>query len=296
MENFPKVLVIGDTILDHYIYGAVDRINPEAPHSVVLDYMSESVKLGGATNVANNLVKLTNGQVRVHYYGAVSEQIVDLLTENGIHSPADVTHDDSEILLKTRFVCDNHHILRVDRNKNYLFKSNFETDLYDKIEAYEYDLIILSDYNKGTLNQWMVNKLWSTNLPILFDVKVGRNIPRPTAFNRKNNNVILKCNRKEFLNEISVENIQSVQAVVETRGSEGFRIHNEESYTYQNKNFVSNVVDVVGAGDTFLAGMAARYLDSKNWDVKDMAYHGNLCASEKVKHFGTYAVKKEELV
>lgn len=296
MENFPKVLVIGDTILDHYIYGTVDRINPEAPHSVVLDYMSESVKLGGATNVANNLVKLMNGQVHVHYYGAVSEQIVDLLTENGISSPAEVTHDDSEILLKTRFVCDNHHILRVDRNKNYLFKSNFESNLYYKIEGHDYDLIILSDYNKGTLNQWMVNKLWSTNLPILFDVKVGRNIPRPTAFNRKNNNVILKCNRKEFLNEISVENIQSVQAVVETRGSEGFRIHNEEYYTYQNKNFVSNVVDVVGAGDTFLAGMAARYLDSKNWDVKDMAYHGNLCASEKVKHFGTYAVKKEELV
>lgn len=289
-----KVLVIGDTIIDHYVYGSVDRVNPEAPHSVVLDYMSESFSLGGATNVANNIAKLCP-EAAVHFYGPTSDMISDMLTDEGIFSDDEVTHKDDEILLKTRFVSSNHHLLRVDRNKKYrLTSSKFEDRLFEKIAQNDYDLIVMSDYDKGTITSQMSKKIFAGDIPVLFDVKKRYNLPFRDPTN--NENVILKANRHEFRQEVPVDVVFSVKAVVETRGHEGFCIHTNSGDAVKSKPLDEvGVVDVVGAGDTFLAGMAAKFLQSGNFDPLELAEFGNKCAAHKVKHFGTHAVRLRDL-
>lgn len=289
-----KVLVIGDTIIDHYLYGSVDRVNPEAPHSVVLDYMSESFSLGGATNVANNIAKLCP-EAAVHFYGPTSDLVSDMLTDEGIFSDEEMTHKDDEILLKTRFVSSNHHLLRVDRNKKYNLSAKFEQRLLQKISAHgDYDLIVMSDYNKGTITREMSKRIFSSGIPVLFDVKKRNNLP---FFHDSTicENVILKANKHEFRQEIPVDVVFSVKAVVETRGHEGFHIHTNSDVFKSKPLEEVGVVDVVGAGDTFLAGMAAKFLQSGNFDPLELAEFGNKCASAKVKHFGTHAVRLRDL-
>jgi rfaE bifunctional protein kinase chain/domain len=302
--NIRRVLVIGDTILDHYVYGSVSRVNPEAPHSVVLDYEKEEFRLGGACNVAKNIKKLAP-EVQVDFAGAVSDTVSDLLSECEIACMED-THVNSQILLKTRFVSNNHHILRLDTNKSYQFDNNFYLKILSKIENNNYDLIVISDYNKGTIYSDFSKKIFETGISIIFDVKAAKNLPMMKSKFIKYENVILKCNKSEFYNEIKTEHTTRVLAVVETRGAEGYRIHSSEHWSYKqpvvaDKNFA---VDVVGAGDTFLAGMAAQYLQSGticdgkivlDFNVDDMCSFGNICAAAKVKHFGTYAVGIEDL-
>lgn len=288
-----KVLVIGDTILDHYVYGSVDRVNPEAPHSVVLDFEKDEYRLGGATNVANNIKSLMGDKASVHYIGAVSESISDMLTEANISCLSDETHTENQILLKTRFVCAQNHIMRLDINKKYHFDNSFYDKLLIKIMENSYDLIVISDYNKGTIKPDIVQHIFNTNLPIIFDVKTALNLPNSlqSSKNLKYLNVVLKCNKKEFNSEINTSHIHAVKAVVETRGEEGYYIHDDSSYVFKSEIFQKkNVVDVVGAGDSFLAGMAWSHLHNDKFDVKSMASCGNNIAAMKVKNFGTYAV------
>lgn len=292
-----RVLVVGDTILDHYVFGSVSRVNPEAPHSVVLDYEREEFKLGGACNVAKNLKQLTDSGVFVDYAGACSDFISELLSESMIASFESPTHLNSEILLKTRFVSNNHHILRVDTNRNYSFDNSFYFKVLEKIQENSYDLIIISDYNKGTIYSDFSKKIFETNIPVIFDVKSSKNLPKMGFKVEKYNNVIIKCNKSEFFNEIRTEHICGVNAVIETRGAEGYKIHSDRSWSYKEpEKSNTSVVDVVGAGDTFLAGMAAKYLMTARLDVDEMCQLGNVCASEKVKHFGTYAVTQQEVL
>lgn len=288
-----KVLVIGDTILDHYIFGSVDRVNPEAPHSVVLDYEKEEFRLGGACNVAHNIKTLLGNLVSVHYAGATSEHIQEMLTDVGIASFPNVTHNESQILLKTRFVCENHHILRLDRNKLYDFSNSFYDQIMKKISEESYDLIVVSDYNKGTLTSFLSKVLFETDVPMFIDIKSGLNLPHFNSKYPKKENVILKCNKKEFRTEINTTHIHAVKAVIETRGSEGYIIHDSSSYAYKSESLDKNTnpVDVVGAGDSFLAGMAYTFIKSKSLDPQKLAASGDAVARMKIKHFGTHAVK-----
>lgn len=288
-----KVLVIGDTILDNYIFGDVSRINPEAKHSVILDYEYEKLFLGGACNVAANIRSLSkNSNLIIHYVGAISTQIKEMLNGFEVFT-GNITHKEENILIKTRLICENHHVLRLDRNKKYFFSESFEENLKERLNDYDYDLIVISDYNKGTINSYISNILCKINVPILFDVKVNFNLP--SGYENKEH-VILKCNSKEFNDEIEGRHIKGYGCVIETRGKYGFRIHYDTGVFIEGLEPPTvNVVDVVGAGDTFLSGMAVNFLESENPNIMNMANFGNKCASEKVKHFGTYTVKRREV-
>jgi rfaE bifunctional protein kinase chain/domain len=288
-----KVLVVGDTILDHYVHGTVGRINPEASHSVVLDYQRESLKLGGATNVAANIKSLLGPESMVHYFGAVSEQVSDLLTSFGVAS-SEVTHPDSQILLKTRYICNNHYLLRVDRGTKYEFGESFEENLKAKLAEYDYDLIVISDYDKGTLSPNIVEKLFNTGKKILFDLKKRKNF---VLSDKQRMNIILKCNKSEFESEIDNEILRSVNSVIQTVGENGSVVWKCNSQASRSATSVPvfiekrvPVADVVGAGDAFLAGMAHCHLTQNTWVDISLAHAGNAWATEKVKNFGTHVL------
>lgn len=283
-----KVLVIGDTILDYYVYGEVSRVNPEAPHSVVLDICEdEEVKLGGAANVAANIRGLAGDDVEIHYFGPTNELVRNLFKDYNIIS---LQNSDTEIITKTRYICKNHHLLRVDKDRKYKFHNT--EYLFFKLLDDHYDLVVVSDYNKGVVNSDISNIVAASSKKALFDIKKAKNL---FCLQNLNKNVILKCNAVEFESETIESAINSVYAIIKTKGKDGCEVYQSQAVTNIPAPYIENIADVVGAGDTFLAGMASNFLETKIWNPIEMAKFGNICASEKVKHFGTYVVNRKDI-
>lgn len=281
-----KVLVIGDTILDAFIYGTVSRVNPEASYSTVFDVNGQqNVCLGGAANVAANIKSIYPDAI-VHYFGYVSESVSEFLIDRGISFKSELMIPDKDILLKTRFVCDNHYLLRVDQGSRYE-ELPFEI-LPEVLKKNSYDLVVVSDYNKGsvTINVLEVFKYGGEKTPkVLIDGKVMNNLC-------EDKNFILKCNEKEFEEFESYRD--RFKAIIKTLGKDGFVVYENGYIDRFNAHEVVRLSDNVGAGDSFLAGMAAHYLRHKLWSPVAMAKFGNICASEKVKNQGTWAVTLKE--
>ena len=116
MKN-PNVLVIGDTILDRYVEGRVDRISPEAPVPVLLRKDHWEV-LGGACNVAANIGSLTGYAGEVDFFGFGSMDVVRMLAEQRVNF-CGVAVTKEVLLTKTRYISDNHKLLREDKNEEY---------------------------------------------------------------------------------------------------------------------------------------------------------------------------------
>ena len=282
-----KVLICGDTIIDEYVSGQVDRISPEAP-VLVFDYVETNIILGGACNVAANIGSLLKTEVAIHFHGFVSTIVSDLLTEKNI-AIKEINCENDEILLKTRFISNKHQILRVDTNKRY--KKSLDTN-WEFLK--DYDLIVISDYDKNTItSEVFENILKNSTCPILFDVKVWKNVHQVEFLKKENiSRVILKCNEKEALKEsIRSRWTPLGENLLITLGSRGYEIPGLKLAP----SIETNVADVVGAGDVFLAGMAVNYLETGNFNIESMAEFGNLCAAEKVKHFGTWCVERESV-
>lgn len=276
-----RVLVIGDTILDIYCYGEVNRISPEAPVPV-FDYKSEEHVLGGACNVAANIrTLLKDKDTSIDYFGYYSKEISDLLRKYKIGCVG-VPVNDNLILKKQRFVCDKHQLLRVDNHKKYKDVNNWLK--YKSVDLQHYDIIVISDYDKGTLKEAEFELLSYANNYKIIDLKRVRS---PISF--RDSDCILKCNEKEYE---SNKNITRLGAnVVVTKGDKGYYFPLTDEL-FPNVRHTGEVIDVVGAGDVFLAGMAVNFLESGNFDMHEMAAFGNICAGEKVKHFGTIAVDR----
>ena len=280
-----RVLVIGDTLLDKYVYGSVDRVSPEAP-VLVFDYLSKEKILGGALNVCANIRTLFGTDLAVDYCGFYSFDVQSLCAEYDISLElTSIPVYPEDVLTKTRFVCKNHQIMRLDNKKLYSNENSFacKLRLADILKKNSYDLIVISDYNKGTLKEcWDV--LSSVRIPKLIDSKYSE-------FRCVDEQTIIKINSLEH--ESWRQEIIAKEIVI-TMGGNGYKLLNEGKW-FPSISKDQEVVDVCGAGDVFLAGMAANYLDTGNFDACSMAAFGNIAAGEKVKRFGTVCVKREWL-
>lgn len=292
-----RVLVVGDSMIDHYVFGEVNRLNPEAPHTVILDKISEKRVLGGAANVAVNLAS-TCTDVKIDFLGFHSEEIQDKLTDYGV-SCAGVETD--KILIKKRFIANNSYLLRVDEGKDYL---NLEANLIQILSSKntEYDLIVVSDYKKGTINyhlmEFLCNIAKDNKTFVFADIKSSEIIPR---FKELREVFVYKCNNKEFSN-LKIPTSSNIAAFIVTKGKDGCLVMERDvnNKTGQNTfgirpSFVRDVVDPVGAGDAFLVGMAAAYLKEGKLDMMKIAQSGMKFAEAKVFHFGTYVLKPEDV-
>jgi D-beta-D-heptose 7-phosphate kinase/D-beta-D-heptose 1-phosphate adenosyltransferase len=286
-----KVLVIGDTILDTYSYGEVERISPEAPVPV-FDFKNEEYILGGAANVAANIrsLSLKSELLKIDYFGYYSHKIYDMFSKYNIDCVG-IPIREEEILKKQRFVCNKHQIIRVDYNKKYqgdiLYASFMK---FKNLNFSEYDLIVVSDYDKNTLQDEEFALLGSLkNKKRLIDLKRVRKDMSSINFGK--DTCVIKCNMKEYDQNPYIMML-GAKVVVTAGGNGYFFPETKESFPVAKK---SGIIDVVGAGDTFLAGMAINSLESGAFDIYSMTKNGNLCASEKVSHFGTVAVDRSML-
>ncbi|MCL5892358.1 MAG: PfkB family carbohydrate kinase, partial [Deltaproteobacteria bacterium] len=151
-----RILVIGDIMVDHFVYGTVDRISPEAPVPVV-QVKSEKLMPGGAANVVNNVSKLgakvyVAGVVGNDYNGNILKRMIDKETVN---SEGILTLDNFQTIIKTRVIAHNQQIVRFDKENNGKFSGGVYKALISGIKkiADDIDAVIISDYGKGLIEK-----------------------------------------------------------------------------------------------------------------------------------------------
>jgi len=279
-----KVLVIGDAIIDHYAYGRVNRPSPEDRSVSVFDLESECCKLGGALNVAANIASL-NSALNLTVSSVFTLFCKEELIKRGIGYDGIMVPEEFS-LVKSRFVNleTNKQIVRVDRNKKFCEKVLVS---YNKHTLWHLDLskvecVVISDYEKGVIDSKTIDHLKKFRGVVFVDTKK----PDLTIWNDIPN-CILKVNFNEWHNAKQ----QSKHPVIVTVGEKGAELHNTQDWHDTIEFPVEEIEnpDVVGCGDTFLAGLVVKYLECH--DISDSIKYANKAASEAAKHQGTVEVK-----
>jgi D-beta-D-heptose 7-phosphate kinase/D-beta-D-heptose 1-phosphate adenosyltransferase len=304
-----RCLVIGDLMLDEYLWGRADRISPEAPVQVV-DVVREELRLGGAGNVVNNLAAL-GAQVSVCSVIGEDENGWALLKDfsrRGIAVDAIFRDETRRTSRKTRVVASNQQIVRIDRESREPVSAGMESLLCDWINAHaaEYNVILLSDYLKGVLTgrviQTVVSAAQPGNIPVLVD-------PKGTDFSRYNGVTLLTPNRKEAeaAAGIAIRDSGSLcraaddimqkaglEHVLITRSEEGMSLFGRGSEPVHIPTVAREVFDVSGAGDTVLASLAVGI--AAGLGMAEAARLANIAAGIAVGKLGTSTVSPDEII
>jgi len=283
-----NILVIGDLMLDEYIIGTVDRISPEAPVPVVL-IKEKKYYLGGCGNVINNLASL---HVKTHIISHIgndseSSKLIGMLKL--LNTKTNIIYDDHHpTTIKTRIISDNKiQMLRIDREEIDIKKTIREklvNEIVSVLKNNKFDIIVLSDYNKGVLKyQEIYDAIYENNInktKIIADVK-------PDNIDKIDNVFLIKPNRKEF-EKIKHKEIKS-NYILNTLGKDGMILYNNK----QEEIFKScldpiQVYNVSGAGDTCIAVIAT--LLSLNCDLCSMVEIANFCSRYVVQFAETVPI------
>lgn len=270
-----KLLVVGDLMLDHYVWGEVRRISPEAPVPV-LEAKSEEYRLGGAANVALNLKALG---AEVSILGIVGRDDVALLLnkeleEAGIDAKALVEIAHRKTSLKTRMSAVNQQILRIDYEEKTPLAAGDEQRVLAAFETAVKSCqgVIIEDYNKGLLSADLISSMLSIcakhNLPVSVDPKYhnfmayqGVNIFKPNY-----SELLAKLDpqpqsEEEFLRKAEELRLQmQVEHLVVTRGARGLTIFSPDSEAQYLPTYAREVYDVTGAGDTVISVLSLAYI------------------------------------
>lgn len=298
-----KVLVVGDVGLDIYIMGEVKRLSPEAPVPV-LDVSKEDVRLGLAANVAHNIQTL-GGQC--HLISVVGDDVgatdlQALLKKHSITSFDMVVDKDRPTTRKMRLLTGQHHIARVDFEKQHLLSEKVKTVVIEKIvkAIAQADIVILQDYSKGMIDwelaQQLIQKCNHSGKKVLVDPY------RTTSLSHYKGAYLMTPNKDESValarqvdynlednldsidrvGELLMKTIDSKQMVV-TLGSAGMKMF-ENGQINQMPTFAQNVFDVTGAGDTVIASIALAL--AAGWPLEKACYLANFAAGVVVGKVG----------
>ena len=304
-----RILVIGDIMVDHFVYGTVDRISPEAPVPVV-QVKSEKLMPGGAANVVNNVSKLgakvyVAGVVGNDYNGNILKRMVDKETVN---SEGILTLDNFQTIIKTRVIAHNQQIVRFDKENNGKFSGGVYKALISGIKkiADDIDAVIISDYGKGLIEKkffsTVVNFLREKGKFISLDPKVEnfkfyKNISILTPnINEAFGGSGIKIKDEKTLikaGKIILKKVKSDYLLV-TRGESGMSLFYSDNKFEHLKARAKDVYDVTGAGDTVISTLTVA--KSVGAGIFEACYIANAAASIAVSQLGTYAVGVEELM
>jgi D-glycero-beta-D-manno-heptose-7-phosphate kinase len=307
-----KVGVIGDVMLDTYMWGRVDRISPEAPVPVVTLHHKE-YRIGGAGNVALNCKSLGAMVSVLSVTGDDAEGLLltELLDANNIDTLYLITSTDRITTSKTRIISRNQQMMRLDNEITNDLSAKDEKALLDKVQAYiakaDPDIIIFEDYNKGVLTEKMIHEV----------IELCRQAGVITAVDPKRKNFfsykqadIFKPNLKEvkealniLIDEINLPGLKNIHEELKKilHHSISFITLSEKGVFYQQDgksgivpSHLRNIADVSGAGDTVIAVAAMVYAATKN--VHLMAEVANIAGGLVCEEVGTVAINREKLL
>ncbi len=266
-----KALIIGDVMIDAYLWGKVNRISPEAPVPIVAISKKEN-RLGGAANVAINVQALGAVPVLCSVIGNDTDgkTFMDLMRKQNIGTEGLIQSSARSTTVKTRVIGNNHQMLRVDEETEDEINQQDRKQLLERITELlkdkKIDIIIFEDYDKGVISKFLIGEIVKLaqqhHIPVAVD-------PKKKNFNHYKNITLLKPNMKELregmkieldkgnINEISkaiqqLAKENHVETVLVTLSEKGAYVYNKKESQYLPA-YVRNIADVSGAGDTVIS-------------------------------------------
>ncbi|MCF8256984.1 MAG: bifunctional heptose 7-phosphate kinase/heptose 1-phosphate adenyltransferase [Flavobacteriales bacterium] len=305
MNSTPKILVIGDVMLDRYVSGTVERVSPEAPVPVV-KVQSEWSTLGGAANVAANVASLGATPILIGLVGndTAGEELSSACKQQGIES--NLFRSSAPTITKTRIIS-GQQIVRIDREEPHVWNSEQLQSLKDRLTVIsaEVSVVLVSDYAKGTLSNEVLDLLFSWAKKNALRVIVD---PKRSDWEAYHNPFLITPNLKELQlaagypvanddNEVvkaaRVSFAQgNAQNVLITRSFEGMTLIGEGS-VFNVPAVAQEIFDVSGAGDTVLASVGVWLSEGKS--LKESVLAANTAAGIAIGKRGTATVLRNEL-
>ncbi|HQT91399.1 MAG TPA: D-glycero-beta-D-manno-heptose-7-phosphate kinase [Candidatus Kryptobacter bacterium] len=263
-----RVAVIGDLMLDKYIWGSVNRISPEAPVPI-LQVESESARLGGAANVANNIKALGAEPILFGIVGndESGAKLRDILDEMQLSREGIVTDPDRPTTVKTRVIAHNQHVVRLDHEQRKEIGAKTVADVMKVLRSMgsKLDAILLEDYNKGMLTKDLLKEVIDFAKTIGTIVSVD---PKQANFFEYRNVTVFKPNVKEAEGALGIPASTDEQAVAAarellnrlecqnvllTRAEKGMTLVEKSGASMHFPTKARQVADVSGAGDTVIS-------------------------------------------
>jgi len=308
--NNLNVLIIGDVMLDSYIWGAVERISPEAPVPIV-SVKKKDFRLGGAANVALNIASLGANPILCALIGddADGKKLIQRLDEGGISKEGIVVSKHRPTTVKTRIIASHQHVVRVDEESDKVINAEEEKEILSRIKKLlpSCKVVIFEDYDKGVLNAAIIEKTVALakmkNIPTVVD-------PKKRNFLFYKGVTLFKPNLKELREglkvDVEVANQASVESAVnqlkEKLNAAGVMLTLSEQGVYidfqQQKvklpAHAREIADVSGAGDTVVS--IAALAVALNLSPTHIASLSNLGGGLVCQYVGVVPINKEELL
>jgi D-beta-D-heptose 7-phosphate kinase/D-beta-D-heptose 1-phosphate adenosyltransferase len=302
------LLVVGDIMLDHFIWGKVSRISPEAPVPVV-DIQNESIMLGGAANVLNNITSLGGKAIICGVVGndEMGKKIVHELRLQNVDTEGLVVESSRPTTIKTRVIAHSQQVVRFDRESRGEISSDSEKLIlgYVRRNIRSISGIIVSDYSKGVVTKALVAGLVKaakeTGIPVAADPKVNHfDYYKGVTVVTPNNLEASQASGIEIVDDITLAaagrkllNRLKNDSVLITRGEHGMSLFRREKEPVHIPTVAKEVYDVTGAGDTVIAVFMLALAAGAPMD--EAAMIANHAAGIVVGEIGTATVKPEQL-
>ena len=306
--NGKRIAVIGDMMLDIYYWGDVKRISPEAPVPVV-EVENEFFRFGGAANCALNILSLGGipEPIGVIGYDSFGTIFTSLLSELNISSKGILVDEDRPTTAKTRVIADKQHVVRIDKESKQNLSSDLASQVFNQLEEIidSLDGIILQDYNKGVLDESLIQQIISLAKRKKILVTVD---PKFHNFFAYKNVTVFKPNRKEaedvlglkiktnddisqagkiLLNKLNADNL------LLTLGSEGIAVFEKGKPEKRMSTKARKVADVSGAGDTVISTLTLALAAGAN--IIEASYLANYAGGIVCEELGIVPIEADKL-
>jgi rfaE bifunctional protein kinase chain/domain len=315
IEGFKEksILVIGDLILDHYIWGKVSRISPEAPVPVV-EVTRESFMLGGAANVAHNIVAMGGKAAVVGMTGKdiSGDTLCEMLRRRGVDCDG-IFIENRPTTVKTRVIAHNQQVVRFDREDGKYVGGRILKAVLDYIESVRsgFDAIIISDYKKGMVSGDLIDGILRKRPRkprrgrrgtfVAVDPKVGHfnlykgvSLITPNIIEASHGAGIDICDEKTLLRAgRSLMRRLGCAALLITRGEQGMSLFEKEKIAHI-PTVARKVYDVTGAGDTVISAFTLAYAAGAT--MEEAAVIANHAAGVVVGEVGTAVASPEQIM
>jgi rfaE bifunctional protein kinase chain/domain len=310
ISKFPdaRIMVIGDLMVDEYIWGNVSRISPEAPVPVV-SVTSESLRLGGAGNVVNNIHTLGGKALLTGVVGndEMGRKVTDDLRKMGLETKGIMVEPERVTTVKTRIIAQHQQVVRYDREITRPIQPENIQKILSLLEAgiHELDAVLVSDYGKGVICEPLMERVRSLTRGagkiLAVDPKV-KNFPffREVSIITPNHFEAAEAAGRWILNEEDLLAVGKTllmrlqaQSVLITRGEKGMTLFQENGEVTHIPTMAKEVYDVTGAGDTVISVLTLAMASGAT--AKEAAILSNIAAGIVVGEVGTATIKTSEL-
>jgi len=307
-----KILIIGDVMIDSYMWGKVERISPEAPIPVVAVTKKEN-RLGGAGNVALNVQAMGAEPILCSVIGKDSGEdlFYEIMRINNLSSEGIFSVSKRKTTVKTRVISDGQHLLRVDEELTAPLDTETEelfiSKIFSVIESKPVNAIIFQDYDKGVITPYVIEKVTGIanqrGIPTTVD-------PKKRNFNSYKNVTLFKPNFKELLEGLKLEfeksdtksllqavgrlhETSNIQNVLVTLSEHGVFISNRKEH-YKIPAEIRDIADVSGAGDTVIS--VATLCMAAGLPIQQTARISNLAGGLVCEKVGVVSIDKKRLL